>query len=66
MHVDVERRFASLAVGESMTFLIEFRFTGERVELERGRRYSLCFRGSWVRWWRWGTVEVWALLLCIL
>ena len=66
MPVDVGRGFVSLAVGESMTFGTEFRFTGEGVDLELGRQYSLCFRGSWVRWWSWGTLEVWALFLFIL
>lgn len=64
--VDAERGFISLAVGGTLTFITDFRFTGEGVALERGRRYSLCFRGSWVRWWSWGTLEVWALLLFIL
>lgn len=63
MPLDVEHGFASLAVGEDLTFSTDFRCTGEGAQLERGRRYSLCSRGSWVRWWRWGTMEVWAYLL---
>jgi hypothetical protein len=53
MPVDVERGFASLAVGESMTFKTEFRFTSEGVDVARGQGYSLYFLGNWVRWWRW-------------
>jgi hypothetical protein len=66
MPADVERGFASLAVGESMTFKTEFRCTSEGVEMERGQAYSLCFRASWVRWWRWGKVEVYVPLLFVL
>jgi hypothetical protein len=66
MPVDVEHGFASLAVRESMTFKTEFRFTSEGVELERGEGSSLCFRGIWVRWWRWGKVEVCVLLHFVL
>ena len=56
--ISAKNGFVSLAVGETKTFDVQYCYSGQGVELKAGGRYSLCHRGSWVRWWRWGTLEV--------
>ena len=56
--VSLENGYVSLAVGESRKVKINFRYTGDGMVLNQGEKYSINFRGSWVQWWKWGTLEV--------
>ena len=53
--ISPENGFVNLAVGESKTFLVDFRPEPELVK--RGERYEICFRGVGIEWWRFGLVE---------
>lgn len=55
-----ENGFVSLAVGESVDVQGQLKFTGEGagLDLEKGEKYSLNFRGTWLLWWRFGSLEV--------
>ena len=50
-----ENGFVTLAVGETKTFEVQWEEPGRLVE--EGERYRLCFRGTFLRWWKWGTME---------
>ncbi|KAL8846232.1 MAG: hypothetical protein Q9221_008664 [Calogaya cf. arnoldii] len=52
-----ENGFVSLAVGESVEAKAELRYTGKGVDLEKGEKYCLNFRGSLLHWWRFGSLE---------
>ena len=47
--------FVSLAVGEYITIQVGFRPEHELIRAEE--RYRFCFRGTGIKWWRFGTVE---------
>lgn len=47
--------FVTLAVGETKTFEVQWK--DHWGLLEAGERYQLCFRGTFLRWWKWGTME---------
>ena len=53
-----ENGFVCLAVGESVEVMADLKYTGNGVELVKGEKYCVNFRGSWLRWWRFGTFEV--------
>lgn len=53
-----ENGFVSLAVGESVEVTAELRYTGPGIELKKGEKYCVNFRGSWLRWWRFDSLEV--------
>ena len=53
--VSRDNGFVSLAVGETMTIEVDFRPERELIEAEG--RYELCFRGTRIEWWRFGSVE---------
>ena len=53
--VSRDNGFVSLAVGESMTIQVDFRPEYELIKA--GERYELCFRGTRIKWWRFGSVE---------
>ena len=50
--------FFSLAVDEARVVRVEFKYTGDGLQLQRGQKYSFGFRGSRVHWWTWGTLNV--------
>jgi len=50
-----ENGFVTLAVGETKAFEVQWKEPGGLVE--EGERYQLCFRGTFLRWWKWGTME---------
>ena len=56
--VSGESGFVSLAAGESISLSTDLHVTGEGIQLEIGEKYSLTFRGSYLYWWKWGTLEV--------
>ena len=56
--VSAESGFVSLAVGESISLNADLQVTGEGIPFEIGEKYSLGFRGSYIYWWKWGTLEV--------
>ena len=58
LEIREENGFVELGVGESKIFEARLKYTGEGIELRKGEKYSIAFRGSWLRWWRWGTLEV--------
>ncbi|KAL8792381.1 MAG: hypothetical protein Q9195_004994 [Heterodermia aff. obscurata] len=49
--------FFSLAVDETKVVRVEFKYTGDGLQLERGQDYSFGFRGSRVHWWKWGSLD---------
>ena len=53
-----EDGFVCLAVGESVEVTAELKYTGKGIELAKGEKYCINFRGSWLRWWRICTLEV--------
>lgn len=53
-----ENGFVSLAVGENVDVKVECRYTGYSVLLEEGEEYCLNFRGTRLRWWTFGSLEV--------
>ena len=53
--VSRDNGFVSLAVGETMTIKVDFRPEQDLIEDEG--RYELCFRGTRIEWWRFGSVE---------
>ena len=53
--VSRDNGFVSLAVGENITIQVDFR--PEHELIKAGERYELCFRGTRIEWWRFGTVE---------
>ena len=53
-----ENGFVCLAVGESVEVAAELKYTGNGVDLAEGGKYCINLRGSWLRWWRFGTLEV--------
>ena len=53
--VSRDNGFVSLAVGETMTIQVDFQPEHELIEAEG--RYELCFRGTRIEWWRFGSVE---------
>lgn len=55
--------FVSLAVGDSIDVKAELRHTGDGVHLEKGEDYCLNFRGVWLMWWKFGSLEVSTTLL---
>ena len=56
--VSAESGFVSLAAGESISLTTDLHVTGEGIQFEIGEKYSLGFRGIYLYWWRWGTLEV--------
>ncbi len=52
----LDNGFISLAPGESYTENIGF--TYEILDLEVGQKYSLLYKGWYIQWWKWGTLEV--------
>lgn len=56
--VSAESGFVSLAAGESISLTTDLHVTGEGIQFEIGEKYSLSFRGSYLYWWKWGTLEV--------
>lgn len=62
-----ENGFVSLAVGENVDVKVELRYTGYGVHLDEGEEYCLNFRGSLLRWWTFGSLEVRvSFLVCLL
>ena len=55
--VSAESGFVSLAVGESISLNTDLHVTGEGIQFEIGEKYSLGFRGCYLYWWKWGTLE---------
>ena len=53
--VSRDNGFVSLGVGESMTIQVDFQ--PEHELIEAGEKYELCFRGTRIMWWRFGSVE---------
>lgn len=47
--------FVTLAVSESRSFDVQWKEPGRLVK--EGERYQLCYRGTFLRWWRWETME---------
>ena len=58
MTVSAESGFVSLAAGESMSLTTDLHVTGEGIQFKIGEKYSLSFRGIYLYWWKWGTLEV--------
>ena len=52
LEISEENGFVELDVGESKVFEASLTYTGEGVELRKGQKYLIAFRGSWLRWWR--------------
>ena len=50
--------FFTLAVDETKVIPVEFKYTSDGLQLQRGQKYSFGFRGSRVHWWKWGTLDV--------
>lgn len=50
--------FISLAVDERKILKVDFEYTGDGLQLLPGEKYAIAFRGSRVRWWKWGALEV--------
>jgi len=50
-----ENGFVTLAVGETKAFGAQWQEPNRLVE--KGERYKLCHRGTFVRWWKWGAIE---------
>lgn len=61
--ISSENGFASLAVGDSVEVKAELKYTGEGIELKEDGKYCLNFRGSWFRWWRFGSLKVCFLMI---
>ena len=56
--VATETGFVSLATRESILSTADLHVTDEGILFEVGEQYSLCFRGTYLNWWKWGTLEV--------
>jgi len=56
--ISAEGHFVSLAVNESLSRTVEYRYSNEGVILKPGENYSLVFKGYIMDWWRWGSLEV--------
>ena len=50
--------FISLAVDERKVVKVDFKYTGDGLQLKPGEKYSIGFRGSRVHWWKWGVLDV--------
>ena len=55
--------FASLNVGQNLDLRADLHYSGHGVELIVGERYGLCFRGAFLRWWKYATIEVGPVLV---
>lgn len=56
--ISAQNGFISLAVEESRVFEVNFRYSGDGLQLASGETYSIGFRGSRIHWWKWGDVNV--------
>ena len=56
--VSAENGLVWLAAEEGVPLTTDLHVTGEGIQFEIGEKYSLNFRGSYLYWWKWGTLEV--------
>ncbi|KAG7005093.1 hypothetical protein G7Y79_00021g049600 [Physcia stellaris] len=52
--ISAQNGFISLAVEESRVVEVDFRYSGDGLQLASGETYSIGFRGSRIHWWKWG------------